>query len=295
MVKEGETRVGLGMVILYTPGLWVPVTATARLAPSAERITLWLASDPSEHPVQMDDLSLEVGDLSHPWPDAIFWPSLINPSAEEGSLALRPWLADLLPTEAVYTAETLVNPQPFDKRALWLRFAGVQFRSFWGNFGWFSVPLPDALYLLAGVAILLAVAGLARLGGNALGSWSANEWLAVVSIGALVGAVLIGFSRQMMLTAVAVPAVPQGRYLFVLIIPIAWLLIAGCAATWASLWGSGERALALVARPWRRWTVMATRGEQAPRLALGVWLWLNALFLFAAYCLLVLVAPYYHS
>jgi hypothetical protein len=293
-IREGRNDAGLGVVTLQEPGVWVPITATAHVAPSAERVSLWVTADPGNRPVQFDSLSLHIGDLSQPWYDPIFWPILVNPSAEDAALTLRPWAAAIVPEEAKQIAEITVNPLPFDKRALWLRFADVQYRSFWGYFGWFSVPLPAVLYTAAGMLTLIVLGGLAWLGARRLGRWSSHDWLALISLVSLASAVVIGFARQMVQTAVAVPAYPQGRYLIVLAIPIAWLLVAGFAAAWSGLWAWGRKLMEKAARNIEgQQTPKPTARSRAARLSWGAWLWLNALALFAAYCLLVLVLPYY--
>ena len=129
-------------------------------------------------------------------------------------------------------ADALLNPQPFSKPALWLAYANTQYRSFWGSFGWLSIDLPAPLYLVIAILLLLALCGLflraIRLRSHGV-SW--RSLLAVVSVFALAAAIFTSFIKQMALTAYGgLPSDPQGRYLFVLAVPITWLIIAGLSA-----------------------------------------------------------------
>jgi hypothetical protein len=178
-------------------------------------------------------------------------------------------------------ADVVANPQPFDKLALSASYAGGEYRSFWGNFGWVSVPLPEPVYLALGLLAATAILGLAWSGLTNLGRWDWREWLAVIALGAFGTAVAIGVARQMtLLLTEGVAAYPQGRYIFVLMIPFAWLLLSGAHGAWSPV--TGRRSLKtrpspLAPRPW------------------AIWLWLNALFLFAAFCLAALILPFYYG
>ena len=131
-----------------------------------------------------------------------------------------------------------------------------------------------ALYTALDVVVLVALAGLAAWVVRR-GEWTAGAWLGLVSLAALAMAVAAGFARQMTLLAFGtIAAYPQGRYLFVLMIPIAWLLLVGLWEAWQWAVGSGRRAEA------SRW---------------GVWLWANALLFMAAFALLGLMLPFYYG
>lgn len=206
---------------------------------------------------------------------------LSNPSFESQEVGLRRSLSHFLPQESRWIAEVLLSPQLFSKEHLWGRYAVEQFRSFWGNFGWVAIPLPGDWYAgLLWVSLLALAAVLAAI----LSRRTAREerLLLAVSLGGLVLAVLIGFARQTMaLSLFGVEAFPQGRYLFVLSIPVAWMLLLGLE-TWAS---AGLRLL-------RRST-----GRDLPAQAMGYgsWLWANALVLFAVLVSTAVIVPIYYG
>ena len=278
---EGSRKAGPAEVTLDPSGGWTLITGTARISESAEQVGLEIGAEAAGGNVQFDALTLEAEGVSRPWNDPAFPLKLVNPSAEQGTVGLRPGIARLLPFEARQMADVVANPQPFNKGALWGSYAGGEYRSFWGNFGWVSVPLPEPLYLVLGLLAITSMLGLAWLGVSNFGRWDWREWLAVIALGAFVTAVAIGFARQMtLLVTEGVAAYPQGRYLFVLIVPFAWLLLSGAHGIWSlatrhSPLNTGHRPLAT-----GHW---------------GIWLWLNALLLFAGFCLAALVLPYYYG
>jgi hypothetical protein len=102
-----------------------------------------------------------------------------------------------------------------------------------------------------------------------------------VSLAALGVAVAVGFARQMTLLAFGtVASYPQGRYLFVLMIPLAWLLLVGLYAAWQAsreAWGQATGVRRIAPSRW------------------GVWLWANALLFLAAFALLGLMLPFYYG
>jgi hypothetical protein len=176
-------------------------------------------------------------------------------------------------------ADALANPQIFDRWALWGDYAKWQWRTFWGSFGWLTIHLPEPVYAALGVLVLLAIAGLGAW--VARHDWSAGAWLGLVSVAALLAAIAVGFARQMTLLAFGtIVSGPQGRYLFVLAIPVAWLLLVGLSEAWQVARQAWGRAAGVRRAPAGRW---------------GVWLWANALLFMAAFALLGLMLPFYHG
>jgi hypothetical protein len=297
-ISEGGREAGLGEVDLDRSGTWTPLIATARISESAEQVLVTLTAQSGESAVRFDDLSLEVTGVTGPWRDNIYRPTLANPSAEMGALAIRSPLASVLPVEARTMADILADRQTYDKPALWRNYADGEYKSFWGNFGWVSIPLPDTLYAVLGILSIAALTGLGWLAFRLFGRWGAREWLGLISIITFVVAVLIGFAKQMAaILTDRVLAYPQGRYLFVLIIPVVWLLVVGSWQAW-SLLCSGRRRLAastiMSVEPPSGGKEEAADGQPVG-LQWGMWLWLNGLFLLGAYCLLALIAPYYYG
>jgi len=227
---------------------------------------------------------------------------------------LRPELARLLPGNMVAVADVMANPQPFDKLALWGAYANGQYTSFWGNFGWLSIPLPDNLYAVMAIICVLALAGLA-VGSVARGRGPGASkgrgpqplassprfvgWLGFVALFSLVATMVVSYAWQTMLLATQFqPALLSGRYLFVLIIPIAWLLLAGLDAVSSFLRSLLRRSTEYrVTRPATHHSVLGTRYSVLSEATLpwAVWLYSTGLILFAAYCLLTLILPNYYA
>ncbi len=118
----------------------------------------------------------------------------------------------------------------------------------------------------------------------------------------LTATILISFAKQMSLLAyTGLPAYPQGRYLFVLAIPISWLLLTGLGEIGRFV-SVVSCQLSVVSRRAKDEGPRTTDDEPAvtahrppPTAHWSVWLWANALGFFAAYCLLALIMPFYYS
>ncbi len=284
---------------------WVPFTMTARGTPADRK--LWVRMH-SSYSLQFDDLSLYVSaagpitdtTASDPSPRTITESTplpLFNPSAEIGSISVSPLGARLLRGETSDIVDVLVNPQAFDKSEIWERYASRQYRSFWGNFGWLSISLPDGLYTLIGAMLLLALVGLSVKSLRSLGRWSSAYWLGLITVVSLLAAITVTFARQMgPLSTSGVHTDPQGRYLFGFTVPVVWLVLSGLWAVWSLLarWvrhhAGGPMAIGDTSEQ-----AIAPADAKAVLLPWPVWLWCGALFFFGAYCLLALIAPYYYG
>lgn len=312
-IENLRTSIAVGEAQLSSPGTWVPLVVSGTVPEGKGWVLFRLAADTQLGPVQFDDLNLKVQSMGTPWNNSTFSPTLLNPSFERGSLKPRDRLVRFLPLEIQQMLDVLANPQRFDQVAMWRGYAEPEYRSFWGNFGWLAVPLPDWLYILLGLLSLLALLGLFWVGLRKAGSWGLSEWLALVSLFGLGTAIFAGFAKQTMFLATEGGlAYPQGRYLFVLVPLIAWLLISGLsgAATLAStLWHRAFRqfgaahdaasgtASALVWGGARKAaqsspTGRASAGNAEPATWM-FWTGITGLVLFSLYCLLVLVVPFY--
>ena len=101
----------------------------------------------------------------------------------------------------------------------------VQFRSFWGLFGWMNIPAPGWFY---GLTLLLVVVGLGGLTWRAVRGRT-DELQAETRLGLLVLAGIV-LSFELMMTAITTrcdPSCYQGRYLFPVIGPAMLLLSYG--------------------------------------------------------------------
>jgi hypothetical protein len=294
-VQQGGKRLGLGVAQLPSTGEWTQLTVQGRVFESSDAVTLQLGAWQGD--VQFDDFSLETRNFSAPWPDPVFSLNLLNPSGEQEAFRLRPIVAKLVPSDVTGMADALVNPQQFSRLKLWRYYANMEFQSFWGNFGWLSIPLPGAVYTMIGLLMVLALSGLIWQGLHRLGRWSATEWTTIVAIAALAATISLTYLRQTM-TVIVDGTTPylQGRYLFVLSIGIAWLILAGMSAAGAGVWRFGVAIIWV----WQRTPakeLLPEAASRSPRPGLGwaIWLWSNMLATFAAYCLLVLIIPYYYG
>ena len=231
-VMEGPREAGFGQAQL-DPGNtshgpeWTHITATGKISAGAEGVDLRLAGTGEPGRVQFDDMSLQWGVVGGTWNDPIYKPALINPSGEEPPTVLKDAVKRVLPGEVRAMADVVANPQVIDVGALWRDYASFQYQTFWGSFGWLTIYLPGLFYVLFGALLLAALAGLVV--GLARGhGWSSHASLGVAVLLALAVAILTGFAKQESLLAYAGrPAAPQGRYLFVLAVPLAWLVLLG--------------------------------------------------------------------
>jgi hypothetical protein len=126
------------------------------------------------------------------------------------------------PEQSYFSAEALSR---------YTHYARFLFETFWGRFALFQVQWPAALYVLAAVLSLIALAGLVLFVGRVIrGTCRPPAWL-------LASFVLLAFSIITMITMVYANEIrrwdlgwggwPQARYLFVVIIPIAALFVQG--------------------------------------------------------------------
>jgi hypothetical protein len=274
-IEAGGFLMARSDLLLNQADDWRPISATAHIDAGTQQVVLRISADNQQ--AEFDEFSLKTDVGLVPWHDPIFQPVLINPSAESGSWGLRPELESRLPSGLVALAETLPNPQPFDKLALWGTYVNGQYRSFWGDFGWLSIPLPDALYTLLAIILVIAAVGLMVRAVRRRGHWDWADWLGLVSLVASAATITATYAWQTMgLATQSLTADLAGRYLFVLIVPIVWLLLAGLG----SIWSLFRRA--------------RTEDEGAP-LPWGEWLYVTFLAMFAAYCLMTLILPYYYA
>jgi hypothetical protein len=297
-IMEGDREAGFGEAQLapgnaQTGPEWTHLTATGKISASAWGVDLRLEGLGKQAKVQFDDLSLHWSPVGGTWNDPIYKPALLNPSGEEPPTILNDAVKRILPGEVRAMADVLANPQEIDRWALWRDYATLQYQTFWGSFGWLTINLPGVFYVLLGVLLLVAVAGLvvgvARGGG--LSRWAG---LGLAVLFALAVAILTGFAKQeSLLTYAGRPAYPQGRYLFVLAVPLVWLVLVGLSEV---LWAVGSGRWAVGSDDRREFASSST--DDGPPLRIthwGIWLWVVALGFFAAYCLFALITPFYYS
>lgn len=297
--REGKD-LGTASAYLDPSGAWTPLTATANIAKGSTPVYLALVAYGGGSLVQYDDLSLKIDWTGAVWNDPAFPLTILNPSGEQDVVELRPSLARLLPLKARQAIDTAVNPQPFSKKQLTGYYASNEFQSFWGDFGWLSLPLPDSIYnsleVLCAVALLGIILSLVRR----WGSWAWQEWLALVTVtGLAMGTAGVYLVQLTTLAIQDLFAFPQGRYLFVAMIPLMWLLLYGLHAAWTGASWAVLKVARITGADNRRIQGPNESVLEEPPTSAGrpwaAWLWLNALWLFGAYCLLVLIAPYFYK
>lgn len=118
-------------------------------------------------------------------------------------------------------------------------------QSFWGSYGWHQVFIPGALQQILKVCVLgtwmLALVWV-TVRRQQFPSWARKYiWLCVLSIGTALTVTLLNAPA---------PVLPQGRYLFLVLIPILLLMAVGAASWWPRRWtlyGVGLAWSALIA------------------------------------------------
>lgn len=276
--------IGSKGALLTAPGQWAPVALTTTVAQSDQAVSIQLIAYGPGGAVQFDDLSLQITHSPVPLETQIARYDLINPSFEQEAITLRPGLAGVLPKRMGSAADVILNPQPFQKKNLWIEFAVQCYKSFWGNFGWLAVPLPNSLYWSIATLCLLALIGLLIRGIYGLPRWGWRSWLAVsTGLGLVLAFVGVLTVQTIALAERGAYSFPQGRYFFTAIIPFTWLLLSGLHFVWsflASRLGIGGAA---------------SSGARLQMLSWGEWLLYSALAFFALFCLLDLIVPYFYA
>ncbi len=268
-----------------TPPAWQPVTTTVRVPPEATFLRPLLTADV---PAEVDDAGWQV--LADATQSPVPALSLRNPSFEATATQLR---RDSLLGRALQRApasfnlvpllDTLLNSQAFDRTTMAQNFADNAYRSYWGWFGWVDgrLQLPPAQYMFWGLAVLSALAGW-------IFAWLRPRivlplrLLGLLCAAGLFTLVALTVLRQMTTWALtSLREFPQGRYLFVLLLPGVWLALTGLGQ-WLTL-------------P-TRLRVLTSRGITAlPLTGLAAWLGLCVLLYLDLYALLVLILPYYYG
>jgi hypothetical protein len=265
---------------------WTPITTTT-MTPAGSLFATVVLFSPGG--LEADDASLQATALAQA-PGVIPTGNLLgNPSAEGAAISLTPPLQRLLAAlpglNADQFAAALLNPLPFDAGAAIREDLDLQWRSSVGLFGWLAVPLPGGWYTLWGGLLLLVLPGL-------LLAWPRlhrldRAWLGM-GLAALGAAGVFGLSKVLAQWALfGLRDAPQGRYLFVLLIPLLWLLLVG-GRGWLRIAEWGMRIAESRGRGWG-----TALGAALPRV--GLWAWVTLLIVFAAWALLAVVVPYYYG
>jgi len=152
----------------------------------------------------------------------------------------------------------------------YLYYSRIVFESFWARFGWLNVRLADSWYVV--LAAVSGVAGLGLLSAFVRG-WRRRfvlqpyQWRAIVVFAIMaVSAYALIMAKEVLYLSYTVGVVPQGRYLFPAIIPLATLFVFGLDA-WVP----------------------------AGRKRLAAWVGFLAFVLFGLMCLVAYVVPYYRA
>lgn len=238
MIWEGAEQRSTAHIAVS--GEWQPFSVTHTLSANAMGLSVRLSAAAAGVPLLFDNLTLTTGageDL------------LVNGSAE----GREPLLLDLLSDVARAVGaprrlvERVLSPASWGPSAWrgYLKGALFCFHSFWGNFGWLAVPLPQVAYRLFAVACLLALVGNLLLLFRRRRGWRQGYlWLLTVA--------LLLLAAQTLLPLVGMRGtiwLPQGRYLFpglfVIAILLAWgfhNLLPGRVDRWSAV--AGVTALA---------------------------------------------------
>jgi hypothetical protein len=122
----------------------------------------------------------------------------------------------------------------------------TQFETFVGVFGWSAVPLPGIVYVAAAALFLVAIAGLLIV----LVRWRRLEPDTRWGLVMLAAAVALAYAATLRLGLAMDLSVAHGRYLYVVLGPLAVLFVTGLAAPlpprWRA-WACGALAIGLAA------------------------------------------------
>lgn len=149
---------------------------------------------------------------------------------------LRGWLVGPLRKAAGYLilSENLGQfAQAFSPQTLPLyrHFLRTLFESFWGRFGWMSIPLPPFCYRVIALITVIALGGLIAFWVKVIRKpwlFSRQERSAIALLMMAAASALLLVMLGMIRVRTIVPeALPQGRYLFPVIIPLAFLFMLG--------------------------------------------------------------------
>jgi 4-amino-4-deoxy-L-arabinose transferase-like glycosyltransferase len=125
-----------------------------------------------------------------------------------------------------YALALLKTPYPYYTR--------IVFESFWARFGWLNVRLPDLWYVALGGVCLAAGAGLVWLGVRVwrrragLQPYQVRGLLVFIVTATLAYIIIIG--KEVLFLSYLAGVVPQGRYLFPVVIPLMTLIVVGLDA-----------------------------------------------------------------
>jgi 4-amino-4-deoxy-L-arabinose transferase-like glycosyltransferase len=184
---------------------------------------------------------------------------------------------ELMPIRTLWRAQTAVlgrpYPTPRDQgqtywslltRSIWF---SSTFRSFFGNFDWLSIPLPEHTYRFLRWMVLISGAGLLLAAARKVRRWRNNQTDFLDERGLLIGSFVVAVFGMLAFAlhfALTVDFQGQGRYLFPGLIATGVLLVAG----------------------WREFFAASLRIVVAPALAI-FFIALNL------YSLVFLLIPYY--
>jgi hypothetical protein len=114
---------------------------------------------------------------------------------------------------------------------LYRHFLRTLFESFWGRFGWMSIPLPPFWYRVIALITVIALGGLIAFWVKVIRKpwlFSRQERSAIaLMMMAAASALLLVMLGMIRVRTIVPEALPQGRYLFPVIIPLAFLFMLG--------------------------------------------------------------------
>jgi hypothetical protein len=181
----------------------------------------------------------------------------------------------------VFKAEFRSEPFAWNSAAAWVASLDRLHRSFWGYFGWLTIPWPAWIYGLIGVAELVALAGLARFVWRPYAGLQRRQEIlsqiakpapadALMPIAYCVLPITLAAAWTLSFALTAGQVAWQGRFLFPALPAIALLMAWGLLSGGVRLARAGIAGLALLAvlspwgsiRPAYEWFVVS---EQAAR------------------------------
>ena len=199
----------------------------------AQALALWVRLAPSSGDIGTAPLTLLFDDVSLILEGAEERELLVNGGAEQAARQVEVWLARWLRLD-LSGLRSWLDPASYDGLSLsrYGLYVLLTFVGFWGNYGWLTRPVHVAWYGLWALMTVAAALGCWRLWRRERRQPRLAEWqrrgLRLLALALLL------VLAQTFLPMIGRPWQPQGRYLFLALLPIAVFLALGLRA-WVPL------------------------------------------------------------
>jgi len=230
----------VAIMFLFVLGLLAKRTAVIAIPLIIIAVPLYAWADFSRVIPSRKRLSLSIGVLSLVAVLAVSFWNAWRPLLHERILEFADWAPIGYPASILFYRGNFTTLFASLTISRLVEYGQMMFETFWARFGWLTIRLDDGLYQLLALISVAAVNGLVLLTirvakkSAPLTLWQQKclllFFLSVFSSIVIVGIYRIALSAYYITIQLSEPALPQGRYLFPLIIPIATLFMVGLRA-----------------------------------------------------------------